>query len=287
MSNFIATFGCGTSVPFEFVKYPDGTENLKLDEDRFVELYKQHSGNVRINWKFKDHGRDMFRLSMISRYLCWDLPYQDNAYFTLAVDYLPHARADRKFEGYAVNPLEVFCNYLDTLGFDKIVVDDVHNEEAIIEFLYTDFENYIETKAYLVNDDAIYVAPDKGAKARLKDNLRHLKHSCSTDSRVLVCNKERTDEGVSQTLPIYYEDMVKGKTCFIIDDICDGGRTFIGLSEKLKQAGAANVTLVVTHGIFSQGLEPFVGKVDTIKVRNCVGNINQEHIRKFNNKEEQ
>ena len=40
----------------------------------------------------------------------------------------------------------------------------------------------------------------------------------------------------------------------VIDDICDGGRTFINLAEKLLIMGANDLYLYVTHGIFSKGL---------------------------------
>ena len=45
-----------------------------------------------------------------------------------------------------------------------------------------------------------------------------------------------------------------GKDCVIVDDICDGGRTFIELAKVLKERGAGKIGLFVTHGIFSQGV---------------------------------
>jgi len=48
---------------------------------------------------------------------------------------------------------------------------------------------------------------------------------------------------------------VNGKDLIIIDDICDGGRTFIALSEELKKNGARDIYLYVTHGIFSNGFD--------------------------------
>jgi ribose-phosphate pyrophosphokinase len=41
--------------------------------------------------------------------------------------------------------------------------------------------------------------------------------------------------------------------CLIVDDICDGGATFVALARKLREAGAIEVSLFVTHGIFSKG----------------------------------
>jgi ribose-phosphate pyrophosphokinase len=41
--------------------------------------------------------------------------------------------------------------------------------------------------------------------------------------------------------------------CFVVDDICDGGATFIELAKHLSNP--ASLTLCVTHGIFSKGVE--------------------------------
>ena len=57
---------------------------------------------------------------------------------------------------------------------------------------------------------------------------------------------------------------VKGKKVLIADDICDGGRTFIELAKVLKNKGAVEVSLFITHGIFSKGLEVFEGLIDAI-----------------------
>lgn len=39
----------------------------------------------------------------------------------------------------------------------------------------------------------------------------------------------------------------------IIDDICDGGATFIDLARQLSKCDPKSITLFVTHGIFRNG----------------------------------
>ena len=46
-----------------------------------------------------------------------------------------------------------------------------------------------------------------------------------------------------------------GRDCLIMDDICDGGGTFVLLAEYLLRHGAASVGLAVTHGIFTKGID--------------------------------
>jgi len=65
----------------------------------------------------------------------------------------------------------------------------------------------------------------------------------------------------------------KGKNLVIVDDICDGGRTFIELARVLKEKGANKVALYVTHGIFSQGLDVLKEHIDHVY---CVHAFNAE-----------
>src|SRR5690606_26659958 len=51
---------------------------------------------------------------------------------------------------------------------------------------------------------------------------------------------------------------------FIVDDIGDGGRAFIELARVLKQAGACEVYLIVTHGSFSSGFKALSENLDGI-----------------------
>lgn len=48
---------------------------------------------------------------------------------------------------------------------------------------------------------------------------------------------------------------IKGNDCLIVDDICDGGRTFAPIIKDLKERGAKSVSLCVTHAILPYGLD--------------------------------
>ena len=54
----------------------------------------------------------------------------------------------------------------------------------------------------------------------------------------------------------------KGANLMIVDDICDGGRTFIELAKVLRERNAGKIELFITHGIFSKGVDVFDGYVD-------------------------
>lgn len=63
---------------------------------------------------------------------------------------------------------------------------------------------------------------------------------------------------------------VVDKHCVIVDDIIDGGYTFIELAKILKNKGAKTVYLVVSHGIFSKGIDELKIHIDGVYTTNSI-----------------
>lgn len=192
------------------------------------------------------------------------------AFIYLSMPYLPYARADRRFTAGDCNGLKVFSNLLQSSGLiHQIQVLDVHNEEAAKTFFGDKFVNVQPT--YLIRECMAHFAaaanvphaseltvlfPDKGAKDRYR----------SVDARrELYATKKR--EGATGKL-LGFEcgfDFRSDESVLIIDDICDGGGTFLGIAETLKKEGfVGNLGLYVTHGIFSKGTKELQKNFDRI-----------------------
>ena len=64
----------------------------------------------------------------------------------------------------------------------------------------------------------------------------------------------------------------------IIDDICDGGRTFLELAKAIHGSRpTAEVYLVVTHGIFSQSFLELSRELKKVYSSNSYSDIDVEH----------
>jgi ribose-phosphate pyrophosphokinase len=71
----------------------------------------------------------------------------------------------------------------------------------------------------------------------------------------------------------------------IIDDICDGGRTFVELAKAIKDGRpTAKIYLVVTHGIFSAGYDQLGEYFEKIYTTNSYKDIatDQSLVTQFN-----
>ena len=75
---------------------------------------------------------------------------------------------------------------------------------------------------------------------------------------------------------------VEGKNCLIVDDICDGGRTFTDLAKKLNDKGAKELYLFVSHGIFSKGYDELLGHFNVIGTTNSFSQEYPESIKVIN-----
>jgi len=149
--------------------------------------------------------------------------------------------------------IKVAANIINSMKFDKVRVYDCHSDVgvALIDncFNVDQDEIFHDVFMHYVGTNSVLVSPDAGAnkKTQKLSNFYRLPFIRADKSRDV-----NTGE-INGT--VVYGDCA-GKTAIICDDICDGGRTFIELSKALYKSGATKVVLVVTHGIFSKGLNP-------------------------------
>lgn len=181
----------------------------------------------------------------------------------LHLPYIPYARQDRVMNPGESLSVKVFAAMINSLGFHKVIVDDPHSDvsAALIDnvkirsqaelFLGMNFD-------FNLLKSLVLIAPDAGARKKAQ------KVADALDLCVVEAGKVRDVSTGAITGTTVFGD-VDGKTCLIVDDICDGGFTFTNLAQVLKLAGAKRVILYVTHGIFSRGKEFILdGGVDEI-----------------------
>jgi ribose-phosphate pyrophosphokinase len=69
----------------------------------------------------------------------------------------------------------------------------------------------------------------------------------------------------------------------IVDDICDGGRTFTEIAKAIRtQVPNARIYLVVTHGIFSAGFEELEKYFERIYTTNSYKDTIERIVNRFN-----
>jgi ribose-phosphate pyrophosphokinase len=217
-------------------RFPDGTLALNgANED----LLSDNFANW-IDWMY-DGDEEMFTIMSLVDIIRRNS--QGRIY--LKMPYLPNARMDRIKTDTENFALKVFANWINGLGFDRIFVENVHSNVSnalvnnIVDSLPDDDIKTI-TKDY---DFDVIFFPDEGACKRYKD-MDVIKELGLPIAFGIKNRDWKTGEILN--LDVMGAD-VKDKKVLIIDDICSKGFTFYYSGMKLRELGASDVRLYVTH----------------------------------------
>lgn len=224
---------------FSTFNFPDGQPHFRL------ETYEKDFDSVTIETRIASPS-DLFDVQMAVDVL----RQQGFNTINLNVRYLMGARMDRAINSYCPFTLQLVARTINALGFNRVRILDVHS--PIATNLIRHSENVLPTDLlWTVRQTLqhpIIVCPDKGAQGRVEE-------MCGTWPIAYAEKNRNPQTGQLSGFNLAYPTYVRDKDCLIVDDICDGGGTFIGLTEVLKRAKARNVFLFVTHGIFSKGTQ--------------------------------
>lgn len=186
----------------------------------------------------------------------------------LSMPYLPYARQDRACSEGESFALEVFVKALSTGYFGGISVSDVHSAVGL-QLLDQYFDEVLHIEQWmcavsLPKFDCL-VAPDKGASEKIIRHIQVIEH----DVPVAILSKTRKDGQVIYD-PLEVGTLM-GDVC-VVDDLCDGGATFVSLGKMLlaTQPEITSLSLYVTHGLFSKGVGVLEGIYDKIYVHNLM-----------------
>jgi ribose-phosphate pyrophosphokinase len=137
--------------------------------------------------------------------------------------------------------------------------------------------------SYLIGEDeedqVVLVSPDAGAYKKIFDVAKEfniLKIITATKVRDL-----KTGQILHTEVPVL--DQHNDLKYIIVDDICDGGRTFIEIAKAIKvSCPTAKIYLVVTHGIFSAGFEELEKYFERIYTTNSYKDTIERIVKRFN-----
>jgi ribose-phosphate pyrophosphokinase len=198
----------------------------------------------------------------------------------LYTPYFLGGRSDRKFGEGQTNYLKnVICPIINSQKFNKVVVMDPHSDvlEACLDNFVkiNNFSLVDYAFSYLIKEDddnnVAIVSPDAGALKKIYDVAKQFGISNVTNASKV---REMSTGTILRTeLPMM--DLNGIEHIVIIDDICDGGRTFIELAKEIKKQTDKPIHLIVTHGIFSAGFKSLFEYFEGIYCTNSIDDIDE------------
>lgn len=216
--------------------FPDGTLLAKLNP--YTERFLTDASNIDITWHYENDA-ELFTLICIKKHL--EKYFVKETCFNLFLPYVPHARMDRVKNPDELFTLKYFCEVINSLHFDTVFVEDVHSNVTLAllnNIVEVKPKDTIERVIDMCGEPVLFY-PDEGAMKRYSTDLAR---PCAFGIK-----KRDWATGKIQGLTLVNEELVKDKDVLIVDDICSYGGTFLHSAKALKEAGANNIYLYVTH----------------------------------------
>lgn len=242
---------------FKISKFPDGQQDVKIITERPFVLNREDHVQIkaRLN-NFLDLELILAATSAIKRLGIRDI--------SLNIPYFLGSRSDRQFEiGGSFYLKDVISPIINSQNYMYVSTYDAHSDVlgacinnyinisniSLVEYALKDILKR-DTSLPDGYDNILLLSPDAGASKKIykiADQIRYKED-------VVICSKYRDENGKLHKVNVPVEPYTE-KNIIIIDDICDGGRTFINIAEKLKNIEGFNgkIYLIVSHGIFSKG----------------------------------
>lgn len=267
---------------FKVSKFPDGQQ--KIDLSQTSDINEDVTIKSRLN-TFRD-------LELI---ICATaaLKNLNTPNIHLYVPYFIGARSDRKFVDGGVNYLkDVISPIINLQGYKSVTILDPHSDvlEAtinnfkkidnikLVKWALTDIDNTNSAR-----ENLFLVSPDAGALKKVYNVAENFQID-----NIIVANKHRdirTGKITHTEVPGLDNESGKRKYV-IIDDICDGGRTFIEIAKAIlekrpKEIYGTEIYLIVTHGIFSAGFSELSKYFDMIYTTNSYSDVDMDSMLEY------
>lgn len=242
LDNNFKPFTGKKEIEFQSFIFSGGEPHIKIKPD--FDVSETVTITHRIN-SFNDFGLLLLAVDALKR--------MEVKLINLFIPYFPGARQDRVMIAGEPLSVKVYADILNGLELNKIIIFDAHSE--VTPALLDNCE-VISNHAFIadvlkkIGNKVKLISPDGGA---LKKIYKVSEFLGGID--VVECSKSRDVKTGKLSGFKVYDDNLQGMDCLIVDDICDGGGTFIGLAEELKNKNAGKLYLAVSHGIFNKGFE--------------------------------
>jgi ribose-phosphate pyrophosphokinase len=270
------------SCKYEISRFPDGQQSVRIIEDEHNTFNRLKETDT-ITIKSRLNTFQDLELIICANQALKEIGVKS---VKLNIPYCIGGRSDRKFQKGGINYIKtVIAPIINSQNFDEVKIMDPHSdvlEACINNFVKIDNSRLVEFALNNIAkpDNFCLVSPDAGAYKKIFDVATKF---CIKE--IITASKVRDlDTGkILRTEVPSIEKHGDDTKYVIVDDICDGGRTFIELAKVIyEQKPNAKIYLVVTHGIFSAGFGELNNYFEMIYTTNSIKDIDNSNVKQLN-----
>ena len=219
--------------------YPDNTPVIN-----FAEAWDANGGQIDTMLLRPASMQEFFTGMMI----CESVRERGGRVKNLVIPCIPGARQDRiKWEGDMLFTIKYVAKAINDQNFDKVTTVDPHSmaTTALIDRLYVYPLEIVHHRLALLDQWDGVIAPDRGAIGRAET------FKVESDVPVFYGVKHR-DPATNKLSGFSIDGLKEFGHYLVVDDLCDGGGTFLGLAETAFGNYGVTLDLFVTHGLFTK-----------------------------------
>jgi len=173
---------------------------------------------------------------------------------TAVVPYFGYARSDKKDRPRVPISARLVSNLISTAGADRVLTIDLHAAQ-IQGFFDVPVDHLFAAPVFIRHyernrlPNLTVVAPDTGGAERARAYAKRLTSADGSPASLALCDKRREKANVAEVMNVVGD--VKGRSCLIVDDMCDTGGSLTKVAAALKEAGAERIHACFTHPVLS------------------------------------
>jgi ribose-phosphate pyrophosphokinase len=262
-----------SDIKYKKISFPDGQQQVIIYNQLFV--YGPITIKSRLN-NFQDLELIVCATKSLRNFKVKEIH--------LYTPYFLGSRSDRQFEEGSCNYLkDVICPIINSLEFESVTVIDPHSD--VLEACLNNFKKIDNSRLFTVAhydidlpfNSFVLVSPDAGASKKIYKIAEQIGYK----GDIITCSKDRDNNGKLTKTIVPLTESCFNKDFIIIDDICDGGQTFINIAKVIKDTfdkygdgrKCGKIYLIVTHAIFSKGIDELYQYFDGIYCTNSYGQL--------------
>lgn len=230
-------------IVYDIINFSDGEKHIKF----ITEINRKDSVKVICRITSMD---ELFILMQVG-----DILNRMEVEWALVITYLMGMRMDRVMSFNEAFSLKIVAKTINDMHPDAVFVVEPHSDRTLklINNSTPLMNRFAEAAMTDPEHNYMVVFPDAGAKLRYGKALEN-------KVPMMTCHKKRDPatgklSGFGIDNPEVLNEYPECNAFFVIDDLCDGGGTFCGIADQLKELRPDfHRTLAITHAVSARGI---------------------------------
>lgn len=230
-------------IVYDIINFSDGEKHIKF----ITEINRKDSVKVICRITSMD---ELFILMQVG-----DILNRMEVEWALVITYLMGMRMDRVMSFNEAFSLKIVAKTINDMHPDAVFVVEPHSDRTLklINNSTPLMNHFAEAAMTDPEHNYMIVFPDAGAKLRYGEALEN-------KVPMMTCHKKRDPatgklSGFGIDNPEVLNEYPECNAFFVIDDLCDGGGTFCGIADQLKELRPDfHRTLAITHAVAARGI---------------------------------